>query len=596
MLRQLLATGLFIAAGTLVEAVAESYDYIVVGSGPGGAPLAANLVMVKLARAGYSVTLLEAGLDLGDNKNFSEIANFIAAGNDEKSRWDFFVRHSNDKAREGKYQRTTWRTPDGSFYVGLNPPEGSTRLGIYYPRAATLGGCAMHNGGICTLPNDADWDHIAETTGDDGWLASNMRKYFEKMEANEYLPPDTPGHGYDGYVNTTIGDPSFMKENSDFQKLTSQLISHTGGDAGRDINALNPDRDQATGVFGMASHADRNGKRTGTNTFLKRTLADPANFNLTIQLETLVTRIIINWKAGEPSAAGVEVLRGPHLYEADPFYDATKQGKFGRIFARKEVIIAGGTFNSPQILKLSGIGPAKELKKFHIPIVKNLEGVGENLGDNYEAGLQSLASKPLNGSLGGTVSVFLKTPTARKTRNIQAWCDFGPNQYECAIVHINPRSQAGYVRLRSNDPRQMPDINLNFFAKGGDEDLTELLDAVKAFRTALNSADTPITPFDERHPCPGVNQNCTDEAQKEFIELQSYSHHATSTCAIGPADDPMAVLDSKFRVHGVGNLRVVDASAFPRVPGAFPVCPTFMLAEKATADILAGLEEKNKGN
>ncbi len=129
------------------------------------------------------------------------------------------------------------------------------------------------------------------------------------------MPPDTPGHGYDGYVNTTIGDPSFMKENSDFQKLTSQLISHTGGDAGRDINALNPDRDQATGVFGMASHADRNGKRTGTNTFLKRTLADPANFNLTIQLETLVTRIIINWKAGEPSAAGVEVLRGPHLYE-----------------------------------------------------------------------------------------------------------------------------------------------------------------------------------------------------------------------------------------------------------------------------------------
>ncbi|GAP83742.1 putative alcohol dehydrogenase [Rosellinia necatrix] len=601
MLRRLLAAGLFIA-GTLAKTVAESYDYVVVGSGPGGAPLAANL-----ARAGYSVTLLEAGLDLGDNKNFSEIANFIAAGNDEKSRWDFFVRHSDDEAREAKYEKTTWRTADGSFYVGLDPPEGSTRLGIYYPRAATLGGCAMHNGGICTLPNDADWDYIAEITGDEGWLASNMRQYFEKMEANEYLPPGTPGHGYDGYVNTTIGDPSFMQENSDLQKLTSQLISHTGGDAGRDINANDPGRDQSTGVFGMASHADRNGKRAGTNTLLKRTLADPAKFDLKIQLETLVTRVIINWEDGKPSATGVEVLRGSHQYEADPLYNGTK-GEFGRIFARKEVIIAGGTFNSPQILKLSGIGPAEELERFHIPVVKDLPGVGENLGDNYEAGLQAIASKPLNGSLGATVAVFLKTPTARKTRNIQAWCgsfsfegfwpgfptDYGQNQFECAMVHINPRSQAGYVRLRSNDPRQMPEINLNFFAEGGDEDLTELLDAAKTFRNAINSAGAPITPFDERHPCPGVDQDCTDEAQKEFIKLQSYSHHATSTCAIGPVDDPMAVLDSKFRVHGVGNLRVVDASAFPKVPGAFPVCPTFMLAEKASADILADLEKQEQ--
>ncbi|GAW15075.1 hypothetical protein ANO14919_044840 [Xylariales sp. No.14919] len=598
MRRQFLTVGLFIAVGTLVEAVVETYDYIVVGSGPGGAPLAVNL-----ARAGYSVALLEAGVDLGDNKNYSEIFNFNAAANDEKSRWDFFVKHSDDEAREAKYEKSTWRTADGSFYVGLDPPEGSTRLGIYYPRAATLGGCAMHNGGICTLPNDADWDYIAEITGDDGWLASNMRKYFEKMEANEYLPLDTPGHGYDGYVNTTISDPSLMNQNSDLQKLASRLISRVGGNAGRDINAPDPDRDQATGVFGMATHADRNGKRAGTNTLLKRTLADPAKYNLTVQLETLVTRIIINWEAGEPSATGVEVLRGSHQYEADPLYDTAKQGKFGRIFARKEVIVAGGSFNSPQILKLSGIGPAKELEKFHIPVVKDLAGVGENLGDNYEAGLQSLASKPLNGSA-GPVAVFLKTPTARKTRNIQAWCgsfsfegfwpgfptDYGPTEYECAVVHINPRSQAGHVRLRSNDPREMPEINFNFFAKGGDEDLTEILDAVKTFRKALNSAGAPITPFDERHPCPGVNQNCTDKAQKEFIKLQTYSHHATSTCAIGPADDPKAVLDSKFRVHGVGNLRVVDASAFPKVPGAFPVCPTFMLAEKASADILAAAE------
>ncbi|KAI8634319.1 GMC oxidoreductase [Xylariaceae sp. FL1651] len=596
MLRRLLTAGLFVAAGTLVQAAAERYDYIVVGSGPGGAPLAANL-----ARAGYSVALLEAGVDLGNNKNYSELANFNAAGNDEKSRWDFFVKHSNDEAREAKYEKTTWRKADGSFYVGLEPPEGATRLGIYYPRAATLGGCAMHNGGICTLPADDDWNYIANITGDNGWLASNMRKYFEKMEANEYMPPDTPGHGYSGYVNTTISDPSFMKQDSDVQKLASELIKIAGGDATRDVNALDPDRDQSIGAFALASHADKNGKRAGTNTYIKKTLADPAKFNLTVQLETLVTRIIINWEDGKPSATGVEVLRGPHQYEADPSYNGTK-GTFARIFAQKEVIIAGGTFNSPQILKLSGIGPADELEKFHIPLVKDLPGVGENLGDNYEAGLLSMANKSLNGTAGPIV-VFLKTPTARKNRNIQAWCasfafegfypgfptDYGPSEYECAMVHMNPRSQAGYVHLQSNDPQQVPEINLNFFAKDGDADLTELLDGVKTFRKAFNSAGAPITPFNERHPCPGINQNCTDAAQKEFIKLQAYSHHATSTCAIGPADDPMAVLDSKFRVHGVGNLRVVDASAFPKVPGAFPVCPTFMLAEKASADILNDL-------
>ncbi|KAI1635453.1 hypothetical protein F4809DRAFT_651156 [Biscogniauxia mediterranea] len=587
-----LAIGVFAVMGVVSQTTA-TYDYIVVGSGPGGAPLAANL-----ARAGQTVLLIEAGVDLGDNKNYSDISNFNLAGNDEKSRWDFFVRHSDDEERESKYEKTTWRNTDGSFYVGLEPPEGAKRLGVYYPRAATLGGCAMHNGGICTLPADDDWNYIAGITGDESWLADNMRKYFEKMEANEYLPPGTPGHGFDGYLNTTISDPSFLQQTSDVQKVAAEIIDFVGGDAARDINALDPDRDQSTGVFGLASHADRNGKRAGTNTYIRKTLADPAEYPLTVQLESLVTKILFSEEAEEPTAIGVEFLQGPYQYEADPRYNGSK-GDIGQVFANKEVIIAGGAFNSPQILKLSGIGPAEELEKFNIPIVRDLPGVGERLADNYEAGLLALADKPLNGT-SGPFGVLLKTPTARKSRNIHGWCasfsfegfypgfptDYGPSEYECALVHMNPRSQAGYVRLRSANPQEMPDINLNFFAEGEDEDLTEILDGVKELRKAFNAVSPPITPFNEKHPCPGKNQNCTDEAQKEYIKLQSYSHHASSTCAIGPADDKMAVLDSKFRVHGVKNLRVVDASAFPRVPGAFPVCPTFMLSEKASDDIL----------
>lgn len=589
---QFLLTGLFAATQAFAH-TASPYDYIVIGSGPGGAPLAANL-----ARAGYPTLLLEAGDDLGNNKNYSDMINFNLAANDDKSRWDFFVKHSSDEEREGKYEHMTWRKPDGSFYVGLEPPEGSEQLGIYYPRSATLGGCAMHNGGVCALPSDDDWDAIAESTGDESWLAKNMRQYFERIETAHYVPADTPGHGYSGYVNVTISDPTFMQQTSDVQEIAGNIIKAVGGDVTRDINALDPDRDLATGVFGLASHADPNGHRVGSNTYLRATLDDPAGYPLTVQLQSLVTKVLFAEDTEEPTAIGVELIRGPSLYKADPRYNGTK-GEVVQIFANKEIIVAGGAFNSPQILKLSGIGPEEELKKFNIPVVKDLPGVGEKLADNYEGGVLALASKPLNGT-SGPIAVLLKTPTARKNRNIYGWCksfsfegfwpgfptEYGPAQYECAFVHMNSRSQSGYVRLRSSDPQEPPEINFNFFENGEDEDLTEMLDAAKIFREAITSVGEPIGPFNEKHPCPGTNQNCTDEAQKEFLKLQTYSHHAASTCGIGPADDEMAVLDSKFRVYGVKNLRVVDASSFPAAIGAFPVCPVFMIAEKATDDIL----------
>ena len=155
------------------------------------------------------------------------------------------------------------------------------------------------------------------------------------------------------------------------------------------------------------------------------------------------------------------------------------------------------------------------------------------------------------------------------------------------MVHIGPKSQAGSVRLRSADPQDTPDINFRLFANHGDSDLSELVAGANLIREAWLAAGSPATPFRELHPCPGeLGVNCTDAMQAEYFKSQAYSHHATSTCAIGPDSDPMAVLDSKFRVHGILGLRVVDASAFPVVPGAFPVVPTMMLSQKATEDIL----------
>ena len=170
-----------LAASAAVAVVdAATYDYIVVGSGPGGGPLAANL-----ARAGYSTLLIEAGGDEGENPTYSDIANFIEASNDEATRWDFWVKHSDDPQRELAFHHTTWDTGDGTFYIGNDPPAGAKHLGIQYPRSAVLGGCSMHNGAICSLPQDDDWNLIVNMTCDASWEAGKMRKYLKEIEKND---------------------------------------------------------------------------------------------------------------------------------------------------------------------------------------------------------------------------------------------------------------------------------------------------------------------------------------------------------------------------------------------------------------------------
>lgn len=154
----------------------NTYDYIVVGSGPGGGPLASNL-----ARNGYLVLLLEAGDQQPDNQNSYMVYNNTPAINDPLTRWDFFVSRDEPEI-EQNYLFTTWRQTDGEFYVGLDPPEGAERLGTYYPRAGTVGGCAMHNAATVSVPADVDWQDIADITGDDSWTAASMRQYLVRLE------------------------------------------------------------------------------------------------------------------------------------------------------------------------------------------------------------------------------------------------------------------------------------------------------------------------------------------------------------------------------------------------------------------------------
>ena len=157
----------------------------------------------------------------------------------------------------------------------------------------------------------------------------------------------------------------------------------------------------------------------------------------------------------QPRALGVEVMEGASVYKADPKHIPGNKGPVSQVFANKEVIISGGTFNTPQILKLSGVGPKAELEKFGIKVVKDLPGVGERMGDNYEASILGLSKEPINSGL--TTAIFRTPNAATKNRNIYAWCGpfsfegfwpgfptyYGATQWECAMVHIGPKSHAG---------------------------------------------------------------------------------------------------------------------------------------------------------
>lgn len=165
LLKLTLGSLLFVLPAASQKANSDSYDYIVVGSGPGGAPVAA-----QLSKAGYSVLLMDAGDDQRQNTNTSvSIVLADVAAEDEKLRWDYFVRYHEDDDLAFSNRYTTWLTPEGDHYVGQTAPEGYKRLGIYYPRSGTLGGCSAHNAGAAMIPQDSYWDYIAEITGDPTW-------------------------------------------------------------------------------------------------------------------------------------------------------------------------------------------------------------------------------------------------------------------------------------------------------------------------------------------------------------------------------------------------------------------------------------------
>ncbi|KAF2174992.1 GMC oxidoreductase [Zopfia rhizophila CBS 207.26] len=643
--------GLVAAFASLAKAVdLTGYEYVVVGSGAGGGPLAA-----RLALAGHKTLLIEAGDDQGANFNYTVPAYSALSSEDEKLAWNFFVRHYADEARQAQDFKTTYETPDGGEYTGLSPPEGSKMKGTLYPRTGTLGGCTAHNALIAIYPHQSDFEYIATLTGDSSWSAQNMRNYFVRMEKNQYLLPGVEGHGYDGWLGTQtapltipLGDPQLLSMITGgafaLGNETNSVINLETLIAG-DANADTPTRDSQPAYYQIpvsTTDAHRVGSREFIVAVRDATNEDGSKkYPLDVRTNCFVTKITFDESANPPRATGVEFLDGQHLYKASPLSKNAGSGTPGTATASREVIVAGGVYNSPQLLKLSGVGPAEELQKFGIPVISDLPGVGTNLQDHYEITVQGqtkdnfsafngctfgffgqddpcldrwqnpvLGDRGIYSSSGLAATMFYKS-TATAMNEYDVFVFGGPvnfrgyfpqysinatiehNWFTWAILKAHPRNTAGSVTLRSADPLDVPDIVFNYFDTGsGDSaaDLQAMREAVDLARDAFARQLVNVTEI-----LPGA-QVTSDEDIKTYVKDTAWGHHASSTCPIGADNDSMAVLDSSFRVRGVSGLRVVDASVYPRIPGTFTAVSTYMVGEKAADVILSQLNSTTPTN
>ncbi len=679
----------------------DLYDYIIVGSGAGGAPLAA-----RLAQARKRVLVIEAGSNqdaLPTRDPAHEVTRVPGlhglATEHAAVSWRFFVDH---------YERTGAGLPEG---IGEDPKwhthdktkgEDETHDGIFYPRATGIGGCTIHNAMITIAGPDADWDDLADLLGDESWRGERMRAYFQRLEDNGYVqppptgrqtslarawryarnsfwwlfgfPPDSTSgkHGFGGWLGTSVADLELGLADKQLVKMLKAALRQSRREGlerswtlvrrfvkGQITQSLDPNHRLTQlsspeglvlvplSVYGQNTtiHQDASepfamrGRRSSPRELLLGALATHPEY-LTVKTNCLVTKVVLDGR----QAVGVEYQEGERLYRAhvNPS-GASSEKREVRVRPGGEVILCGGAFNTPQLLMLSGIGDKAELEApgLGIKCVVDLPGVGRNLQDRYEVSVVSQMRQPFSLLSGSTFRLPSKEHPADS--HLIEWRERGTGIYATngavmgifkrsrpdlaqpdlfifgvpadfrgykvgyseldptsglfswVILKANTTNRDGRVRLRDTDPRSTPLINFHYFNQvsrpnrwANDPDLLALVEGVKFVRGIGRLARVP-----EVHPNESVVPSGSIEGMKSWIRSQAWGHHACGTCRMGPAGDPNAVLDSRFRVLGVAGLRVVDASIFPKIPGYFIVTNIYMASEKA-ADVI--LEDAGRQN
>jgi choline dehydrogenase len=481
--------------------------------------------------------------------------------------------------------RQIWRGPKHNWNFYSEPEPYADGRRFLAPRGKTLGGSTSINGMLYVRGHPRDYDEWRQL-GAEGWSYADVLPYFKKAEGS--WRGDTKFHGGSGPTGVSRIDTTGLHYDAFME--AARLAGHRVTD---DINGELPEG------FTPVDITVKNGVRSSAaNCYLKPAMKRP---NLTVRTGALAHRVLVE----KGRAIGVEYSRGPAVEH---------------VRADREVILAGGAYNSPQLLMLSGVGPADEIAAHAIPVVHDLPGVGKNLQEHILTFIQFATKEPVTfikelrwdklaiataqwmltrtGPMANqplTALGFVKSRPDLERPDLEIFCNpvrldadvWFPivrpaleHAFEACPSLLHPHSR-GEVTLRSADPADHPRILFNFLKE--EEDRRAMREGVRIVREMYSQG--PLGEMIDREIKPGPGVKTDAEIDAYVRSSMDLDHHPTSTCAMG--EDAMAVVDPQLRVRGIEALRVVDASVMPRVNGGHTNAPTVMIAEKA-ADLILG--------